>query len=95
LPRETLISGIQLECFNSPDDYPRGYKVELSADGKAWGAPVATGKGDGPVTDINFPAARAKFIRLTQTGSVGGLFWSIHELQIIAPPGNLVASAAP
>jgi hypothetical protein len=35
---------------------------------------------------IAFPATKAKFIRVTQTGSVKGLFWSIHELQVFAAP---------
>ena len=56
----------------------------LSADGTTWGKAVATGKGSGGVTDIAFAPAKAKFIRITQTGAVNGLFWSIHELQIFA-----------
>jgi hypothetical protein len=58
--------------------------ADLSGDGQTWGAPVATGKGTGPLTEIRFPAAPAKFIRITQTGSVDGLFWSIHELGVLA-----------
>ncbi len=86
LPAETNIVGLELDSAKSPNDYPRGYTVELSADGQTWAKPVATGKGNGPETVIQFPAAKAKFIRITQTGSVGGLYWSIHELQIFAAP---------
>ena len=84
LPQETLLSGLELDSARSPSDYPRGYEVALSADGKAWGKPVATGKGGSAVTDIAFTPAKAKFIKITQTGSVNGLFWSIHELQVFA-----------
>ncbi len=84
LPAETKVAGLVLDAAASADDYPRGYKVELSGDGQSWGAPVATGKGKGPVTEISFPAAPARFIRITQTGSVDGLFWSIHELGVLA-----------
>ena len=84
LPAETKVAGLVLDAAASADDYPRGYTVELSGDGQSWGAPVATGKGKGPVTEISFPAAPAKFIRITQTGSVDGLFWSIHELGVLA-----------
>ena len=45
------------------------------------GARPSTGKGNGAVTDITFPPAKAKFIRITQTGAVAGNFWSIHELK--------------
>jgi mono/diheme cytochrome c family protein len=85
LPKETEIAGLELDAADSDRDYPRGYKVELSGDGQHWGQPVATGHGTSPQTEIVFPTARAKFIRITQTGSVPGLFWSIHELQILKP----------
>ena len=83
LPQETVISGIELDSAKSPSDYPRGYEVALSSDGTTWGKPVASGKGGGGAS-IAFEPAKAKFIKITQTGSVNGLFWSIHELQIFA-----------
>ena len=84
LPQETVLAGLELDSLNSRDDYPRGYKVELSGDGLVW-KQIAAGKGDGPVTNILFPAEKAKFVKITQTGAVDGLFWSIHELQLFAP----------
>ncbi len=86
LPQESTITGLELDSAKSPNDYPRGYTIELSTDGQTWAKPVATGKGSGPETVVRFPTAKAKFIRITQTGSVGGLFWSIHELQVFAAP---------
>lgn len=85
LPQETTLAGLQLDSARSPSDYPRGYKVELSSDGQNWGQPVASGKGDGPVTEITFKPTKAKFVRITQTGAVDGLFWSIHEMEIYQP----------
>ena len=85
LPQATPVAGLRLDSVKSPQDYPRGYKVELSNDGHTWGAPVAAGKGTQPVTDISFAPATTRFIRITQTGGVDGLFWSIHELQIWQP----------
>ena len=38
------------------------------------------------MTDISFAPAKAKFVRITQTGAVDGLFWSIHEMQLLQPP---------
>ena len=83
LPQETALGSLELDSTPSPNDYPRGYKVELSGDGAAW-TQVAEGKGSGPVTDIALAGAKAKFIKITQTGSVNGLFWSIHEMQVFA-----------
>lgn len=85
LPQATEIEGLELDAAASNRDYPRGYSVELSRDGQHWGQPVAIGHGTGPQTEIIFPTAKAKFIRITQTGSVPGLFWSIHELQVLMP----------
>jgi putative membrane-bound dehydrogenase-like protein len=85
LPQETRITGLRLNAAASVADYPRGYKVQLSDDGTHWNSPVAEGKGVRPITDIIFPPAQAKFIRITQTGSVDGLYWSIHELTIYTP----------
>ena len=84
---------MQLDTVKSPGDYPRGFKVELSNDGKEWGQPVATGKGTGPFTEITFAPAKAKFIRITQTGAVNGLFWSIHELEVLEPAKVQTAAA--
>lgn len=86
LPEPTIITALQLDTTKSGNDYPRGYKVEFSGDGTTWSKPVATGAGAGPLTSVEFAPAKTKFIRITQTGSVKGNFWSIHELQIIAPP---------
>lgn len=85
LPHPTEIMGLELDAAGSTEDYPRGYKVDLSDDGKRWGKSVAIGHGTGPQTEIIFPAARTRFIRITQMGSAPGLFWSIHELQVLTP----------
>ena len=84
-----------LNCVNSPSDYPRGYQVNVSADGVSWGSPVATGTGTSSITTITFVPQAARFIRVTQTGSVSGLFWSIHEFNVFGTvptiPSNPVA----
>ncbi len=82
LPETTSLAGVRLETMASPDDYPRGYRVELSPDGIYWGEAVAVGRGNGAVTEIPFRASPGRFLRITQTGAVSGLFWSIHELQV-------------
>jgi len=94
LPSETTVAGLALDTAKSPGDYPRGYKVELSDDGQAWSKPVATGKGTSLLTDITFAPQKARFIRITQTGSAGGQFWSIHELQIFASGGAVAGKTA-
>jgi mono/diheme cytochrome c family protein len=95
LPRETAIAGLVLDSSGSANDYPRGYTVELSGDGKTWNPPVVTAKGARAVTEIEFPTAKTRYIRITQTGEVKGLFWSIHELDVLEPPSQKTAAATP
>ena len=80
-PKSTLVNSIVLDAAKSKSDYPRGYQVEVSLDGKKWSKPVAEGNGDGAVTKIDFDPVEARFVRITQTGK-NKLYWSIHDLKI-------------
>ncbi|MBI1390027.1 MAG: hypothetical protein GC154_16420 [bacterium] len=88
---EASVQGITLDARGSNGDYPRGYEVYFSFDGKNWGAPVAKGEGSQPLLEIEFQPKGARYIRIVQTGSVDGLFWSIHELnvKVSAPKAQL------
>jgi len=47
------------------------------------GKSIVSGKGTKPLTVIKFPRpVQTRFIKIVQTGSVPGLFWSIHELKV-------------
>ena len=72
----------QVQLDNSVDtgDYPRGYTVQVSSNGSTW-AQVASGAGYPKATPINFPAVRARYIKLTQTGTSTS-WWSIDELNV-------------
>lgn len=85
-PEISKVNRIWLDTRRSNRDYPRGYEVTVSADGKTWSEPVARGVGVDAITDIGFPTTEAKFLRITQTGSVNGLYWSIHEIEIYGKP---------
>jgi mono/diheme cytochrome c family protein len=82
LPKETKVSGIFIDAGTSTKDYPRGYTVQVSADGKSWGSTVTKGNGKGVLTEINFKAVTAKFIRITLNKSSKGTFWSIHNINV-------------
>ncbi|MEW9553243.1 discoidin domain-containing protein [Nonomuraea sp. NPDC050783] len=62
------------------EDYPRGYTVQLSDDGSAW-TQVASGTGTVKATNVSFPAAAGRYVRVTQTGT-GDKWWSIGELSV-------------
>ncbi|MCC6154668.1 MAG: ThuA domain-containing protein [Candidatus Hydrogenedentes bacterium] len=76
------IAKVALDTTGSAGDFPREYAVFTSNDAKDWGEPALKGKGDGPVTTLEFKDERARFVKIEQTGKVEGLFWSIHELKV-------------
>jgi len=72
-----------LDAAGSAGDYPRGYQVNVSNDGTNWGSPVATGSGSSAAITITVSTQTARYIRVTQTGSVSStIWWSIHELNV-------------
>ena len=77
---------VVLDSTGSPNDYPRGYQVNLSNDGISWGSPVATGAGSPAVTTISFASQVARYLRITQTGSAAGNYWSIYEFNAYGTP---------
>jgi beta-glucosidase len=72
------VDQVTMDSAGSTADYARGYQVSLSSDGVNWGSPVATGAGSGALVTVGFPAASARYIRVTQTGSSTS-WWSIAE----------------
>ncbi len=64
--------------------FPLGYQVQVSTDGTSWSA-VASGKGAGAETDVTFAPARARFVRITQTGSAPDApAWTMRRLKLFA-----------
>jgi mono/diheme cytochrome c family protein len=82
LPAKTRLGGVVLDAGSSTGDFPRGYTVQVSDDGKSWSKPVAQGQGKTALLEIRFAPVEAKFLRITQTGS-HKLYWSIHEMRLM------------
>jgi fibronectin type 3 domain-containing protein len=72
-----------LNYVNSANDYPRGYQVTVSSNGINWSSSVATGVGSNSITTISFAAQSARYVRITQTGSASGTYWSIDEFNVM------------
>jgi mono/diheme cytochrome c family protein len=86
LPAITDLSGIELDCVSSANDYPRQFEVMISNDGVSWSKPIAKGDGTRSFTNISFKETiKTKFLRINQHGKASGTFWSIHELNLIQP----------
>jgi HEAT repeat protein len=79
---ESEVIKLVLDATKSPGDYPRGYEVYVSNSTENWGEPVAKGEGKGPVTEITCKPKSGRYVRIVQTGTGDGSFWSIHELKI-------------
>ena len=79
---ERSVSRVVLDAKPSAGDYPRGYEVYVSKNTTDWGAPVAKGQGKDPVTDITFSPKDGRYVRIVQTGTDAGLWWSIHEIKV-------------
>jgi hypothetical protein len=84
LPEATDITGLILDTGKSRGDYPRQFKIELSANGSEWEKPQLQGNGEAGVIDYLFTKpTKAKSIRISQLGEAKGTFWSIHELEVL------------
>lgn len=79
LPVEAGIAVLALDSQGNTQDYARQLKIELSANGVQWGSPVMQGNGSA-LAEIIFKAPqKARFVRITQTGSSPSS-WGINEL---------------
>jgi hypothetical protein len=78
------LSQLSVECLGSANDYPRGWEVRTSDDGKTWSEPIAKGKANAAMLEIPLPkGTTARYVRIIQNESgKTGLFWSIHELTV-------------
>jgi hypothetical protein len=82
---------IVLDTTGSSGDFVRQYQVFVSDDGTNWGQPIATGPGS-TVTKILVPQVTARYVRIVNEGSAGS-WWSIHELNVLAPGGPASVAA--
>jgi hypothetical protein len=58
-------------------------------DGTTWGPAVAKGVGAGTSTSATFAPVRARFVRLTQTGSAADAPpWSVLRLRVYEAAGT-------
>jgi len=80
LGRQRTVSQVILDSARSRNDGPATYTVSTSTNGRNF-TNVATGRGSA-TTRINFRDRRARYVRITQTGSKNRFWWSIHELTV-------------
>ncbi|MFE5298783.1 discoidin domain-containing protein [Streptomyces sp. NPDC056632] len=73
-----------------------GYSISVSADGRNWGSPVATGTlaDDASAKTLGFAPQGARFVRLTAVAEAGnrGPWSSAAELNLLGDPGTPAAT---
>jgi len=72
---------LQMDVPNSPNDYARGYNVEVSNDGSTW-TTVASGTGTGPTETVVFPTQTAQYVMVVLTAVDSTYWWSIDEFNL-------------
>lgn len=70
-----------LDTSADPSDGPAGYVVEVATTEDDW-KEVASGSDGGALLVVTFPQQTARYIRITQTGTKPGNYWSVHELYV-------------
>ncbi len=82
MQKEQVFSKVTLDNTWALWDFPVGFAVSVSKDGKTWSDPIASGAGNLGVTTISFPRQTARHLRITQTGSSPTYHWSVFELDV-------------
>jgi hypothetical protein len=72
---------LEMDVPNSPDDYARGYSVEVSGNANAW-TTVATCAGTGTPETVSFPVQTAQYVEVVLTASNTKWWWSIDEFNL-------------
>jgi glucosylceramidase len=80
LGRSQPIRQIALDSGGNTGDFAHGHAVALSNDGRAWRT-VAQGSSSSQLTTIELRPTRARYVRVTQTGSAEN-WWSLADLRI-------------
>jgi len=89
------VQGVVLDSSPSPNDYPRGYVVEASTDGRTWKTLAqatreeADAAQQGAVLTVRFSPTLSRFLRITNQGNETTWCWSIHEVRVLGPEGAL------
>jgi|GEM_PF-1343722 len=83
-PRPRKVAGLVLHAEPSPNDFPRGFVVEVSRDGSEWeeaaaGGAEATTNG---VTTITFDKPRDVRHVLVTVNKAAPYWWSIYEMEV-------------
>ena len=85
LPEVRELTRLIMDSGSTPWNFPYGFKVETSTDGKSW-KNIANQKSLFAITEVEFAPVKAKFLKITLTQKRWGNSWNICDLTIHALP---------
>ncbi|MFI6096264.1 discoidin domain-containing protein [Lentzea sp. NPDC051213] len=80
LGRRTEFRRVAVDSGGNLGDYARNWELSVSDDGTRWRT-VASGAGTGQLTNIDLRRTKARFLRITSTGSATS-WWSIADIRL-------------
>lgn len=75
------VGQVRLDNAGSPQDHPRGYRVEVSTNASSWTTVAEKPTNDQPL-NVTFSPRSARYVRIVQTGRADQFWWSIHEVTV-------------
>lgn len=75
------ISHLRLDNEHSPDDYPRGYRVQVSLDDENWSTVAENPRNSGPLI-ITFSPRRTRYVRVELTAADPIRWWAVHDISV-------------
>jgi glucosylceramidase len=80
LGRPRLVRRVVVDTGASVGDFPRGYALSTSLDGRHW-TTVATGAGTGQLSTMDVRPRFARYLRVVQTATSPS-WWSVADLRV-------------
>jgi glucosylceramidase len=71
---------VAIDSGGNLGDYARGWQLSVSDDASTWQT-LAGGEGIGQLTNVDVPRTRARYLRITSTGSSGS-WWSLADIRL-------------
>jgi glucosylceramidase len=84
LGRRTTFDRVSVDSGGNLGDFARAWTLEASDDGITWRT-LATGASTGQLTEIDVPRTRARWLRITNTGTSGS-WWSVADVRLYRLP---------
>ena len=71
---------VALDSGGNVGDYARSWQLSTSTDGTTW-RPLTTGTSTGQLTNVDVRPTRARYLRITSTGTAGN-WWTLADLRL-------------